>query len=55
MRKRILQFANSGGNIAYLSGNLAGWRIERADDGTAIFTSKGYPGAHGTEKFPSDA
>ena len=55
MRAQILQFANSGGNIAYLSGNLAGWRIERADGGTAIFTSKGYPGAHGTERYPSDA
>jgi hypothetical protein len=55
MREQILQFANRGGNIAYLSGNLAGWRIERADDGTAIFTSKGYPGAHGIEKSPSDA
>lgn len=55
MRDRMLQFQASGGNIAYFSGNLGGWRIERADNGSAIFTCKGYPGAHGHERHDSDS
>jgi|SRR5579875_21541 hypothetical protein len=55
MRERILRFQASGGNVAYFSGNLGGWRIERADNGSAIFTCKGYPGAHGHERHDSDS
>lgn len=55
MRERILQFSADGGNVAYLSGNLDGYRIQRADDGSAIFTSKGYAGAHGHEEHDTDA
>ncbi len=55
MRNRILDFVEQGGNVAYLSGNLAGWRIEFADGGTAIFTSKGFPGRHGLLDHETDA
>ena len=55
MRQRILDFSASGGNVAYFSGNLDGYRIQRADDGSAIFTSKGYPGAIGHEQQETDA
>jgi hypothetical protein len=55
MRERILEFSARGGNVAYFSGNLDGYRIQRADNGSAIFTSKGYPGAHGYEEHDTDA
>lgn len=55
MRERILAFSARGGNVAYFSGNLDGYRIQRADDGSAMFTSKGYPGAHGHEEHGTDS
>lgn len=55
MRERILDFSARGGNVAYFSGNLDGYRIQRADDGSTMFTSKGYPGAHGHEEHQTDS
>ena len=55
MRDRIVEFVDQGGNVAYFSGNLVGWRIGFADGGTAIFTSKQYPGRQGLVEHQSHA
>ncbi len=40
MRARIDDFVNSGGNVAYFSGNIDGWQIHFHDNDTAIVCAK---------------
>ena len=43
MRERLDAFARSGGNVAYLSGNIAGYRVHLTDDDTAMVCAKVAP------------
>ncbi len=43
MRDHIDAYVAGGGNVAYFSGNIAGWRVHLVDDGTAMVCAKVKP------------
>jgi hypothetical protein len=54
MRDHVDRFVEAGGNVAYFSGNIAGWRIHVVDDGTAIVCAKVKPPAGEHETWERD-
>jgi hypothetical protein len=54
MRDHIDRFVGAGGNVAYFSGNIAGWRVHVVDDGTAIVCAKVNPPAGEREAWERD-
>ena len=54
MRDHVDAFVAGGGNVAYFSGNIAGWRIHVVDDGTAIVCAKVKPTGHEQETWERD-
>lgn len=54
MRSKIDSFVQGGGNVAYFSGNIAGWRIHFTDDDTAIVCAKVKPTSREVEEWDRD-
>ncbi len=54
MRDRLAAFAGAGGNLAFLSGNIAGYRIHFTDGGTAITCAKLPPAAGAPRRWAVD-
>lgn len=40
IREAIRRFLDRGGNVAFLSGNIAGWRVQLTDDDTTLVCAK---------------
>ena len=55
MRSSIDRFVHSGGNVAYLSGNIDGWRIHFHDDDTSFTCAKIGPGPYDSDRWDSDS
>ncbi len=55
MRASIDAFVDRGGNVAYFSGNIDGWRIHFHDDDTAFTCAKVGPGPYDFDRWESDA
>lgn len=54
MREHVDAFVGHGGNVAYFSGNISGWRIHLVDDDTAIVCAKVKPGTRDIEPWEHD-
>ena len=55
MRGSIDRFVREGGNVAYFSGNIDGWRIHFQDDDTAFTCAKVGPGPYDSDRWDHDA
>ncbi len=54
MRASVETFVRRGGNVAFFSGNIAGFRIHFADEDTAIVCAKVAPDGRDAATWPSD-
>jgi hypothetical protein len=54
MRDHIDALVAAGGNVAYFSGNIAGWRVHVVDDGTALVCAKVVPTTRERESWELD-